>query len=133
VERWYPGGGLWESRRRWPLLRFLSRSGIALAAEKPNSNFNGVQIGTITYSYRGMPGTAEDLLKYITRVGISSVELMGEPVEQYAGIPSRAPVQVQEVQATRRRPTEGDDIRRKEKPCNSGGGNPRLAQDGFNG
>lgn len=67
----------------------LSRSGIALAAKKLNSNFNGVQIGTITYSYRGMPGTAEDLLRYITQCGISSVELMGEPVEQYAGIPSR--------------------------------------------
>ncbi|MDP8245157.1 MAG: sugar phosphate isomerase/epimerase [Candidatus Hinthialibacter antarcticus] len=58
------------------------------AASKPNSNFNGVQIGTITYSYRGMPGSAEDILKYIVQCGISSVELMGEPVEQFAGVPS---------------------------------------------
>jgi sugar phosphate isomerase/epimerase len=55
---------------------------------KPNSNFNGVQIGAITYSFRSMPGTAEDLLKYIVECGISSVELMGEPAEQYAGIPT---------------------------------------------
>ncbi len=56
-------------------------------AGKPNSNFNGVQIGAITYSFRGMPGTAEDLLKYIVRCGLSSVELMGEPAEQFAGAP----------------------------------------------
>jgi hypothetical protein len=43
-----------------------------------------VQIGVITYSYRSLPGSAEDLLKYITACGISSVELMGGPAEQYA-------------------------------------------------
>jgi len=63
-------------------------SNAALAADKPNSNFNGVQIGVITYSFRSLPGSAEDLLKYITQCGISSVELMGEPAEQFAGIPS---------------------------------------------
>jgi sugar phosphate isomerase/epimerase len=57
-------------------------------AGKPNSKFNGVQIGAITYSFRSMPSTAEDLLKYIVQCGISSVELMGEPVEQFAGVPS---------------------------------------------
>ena len=56
-------------------------------ASKPNSNFNGVQIGAITYSFRGMPGTAEDLLKYLVRCGLNSVELMGEPAEQFAGAP----------------------------------------------
>ena len=58
------------------------------SAGKPNSNFNGVQIGAITYSFRGMPGTAEDLLKYLIKCGLSSVELMGEPAEQFAGAPS---------------------------------------------
>ncbi len=56
-------------------------------SEKPNSNFNGVQIGTITYSYRGMPGTADDILNYVVQSGISSIELMGEPVEEFAGAP----------------------------------------------
>lgn len=57
-------------------------------AAKPDSQFNGVQIGTITYSYRDMPGkTAEDVLKYVVACGISSIELMGEPVEQFAGLP----------------------------------------------
>ena len=54
---------------------------------KPDSNFGGVQIGVITYSYRSMPGSAEQLLGYITRCGISSVELMGGPAEEFAGAP----------------------------------------------
>ncbi len=57
---------------------------------KPNSNFNGVQIGAITYSFRGMPGSAEDLLKYLLRCGLSSVELMGDAAEQFAGMPRGA-------------------------------------------
>jgi sugar phosphate isomerase/epimerase len=56
----------------------------AAAAGKPDSKFNGVQIGVITYSFRSMPGSAEDLLKYLTTCGISSVELMGGPAEKYA-------------------------------------------------
>jgi hypothetical protein len=67
----------------------MSRYALAgAAASKPNSNFNGVQIGAITYSWRSMPGTAEDLLKYAVKCGISSVELMGDPAEQFAGLPA---------------------------------------------
>jgi sugar phosphate isomerase/epimerase len=61
----------------------------AFAQAKPNSVFNGVQIGTITYSYRSMPDqSAEATLKYILDSGISAIELMGGPVESYAGAPS---------------------------------------------
>ncbi len=52
--------------------------------DKPDSKFNGVQIGVITYSYRSMPSSAEDILKYVTKCGISSIELMGGPAEKYA-------------------------------------------------
>ena len=57
---------------------------------KPNSNFDGVQIGVITYSYRSMPGAndAEALLKYIVDSGISAIELMGPAAEIYAGSPA---------------------------------------------
>jgi len=56
--------------------------------QKPNSKFGGVQIGAITYSYRSMPDqTLEAILNYTIQSGISSIELMGGPVEQYAGIP----------------------------------------------
>ncbi len=67
----------------------LGRSG-GRGAGKPNSNFNGVQIGAITYSYRGTPSTAEDLLKYLVLCGLSSVELMGDAAEQFAGMPRGA-------------------------------------------
>src|SRR3954452_7662899 len=60
----------------------------ALAQAKPNSLINGVQIGTITYSYRSMPDqSAEATLKYILDSGISAIELMGGPVESFAGAP----------------------------------------------
>ena len=61
----------------------------AFAQAKPNSVFNGVQIGTITYSYRSMPDqSAEATLKYILDSGISAIELMGGPVESFAGVPA---------------------------------------------
>ena len=56
----------------------------AAAVAPPNSKFNGVQIGVITYSYRSLPGSAEDILKYATECGINSIELMGGPAEQFA-------------------------------------------------
>jgi len=54
---------------------------------KPNSRFGGVQIGAITYSWRSMPSSAEDILKYCIQTGISSIELMGDVAERYAGLP----------------------------------------------
>ena len=63
----------------------------AFAQAKPNSLIDGVQIGTITYSYRSMPDqSAEATLKYIVDSGISAIELMGGPIESYAGIPTAA-------------------------------------------
>jgi sugar phosphate isomerase/epimerase len=56
------------------------------AAAKPNSVFNGVRIGTITYSYRGVENTAEGTLQAILKSGISEVELMSGPVDDYAGL-----------------------------------------------
>jgi sugar phosphate isomerase/epimerase len=61
----------------------------AFMQAKPNSLIEGVQIGTITYSYRSMPDqSAEATLKYIVDSGISAIELMGGPVESYAGAPA---------------------------------------------
>ncbi|AMQ57007.1 sugar phosphate isomerase/epimerase family protein [Algoriphagus sanaruensis] len=56
---------------------------------KPNSLINGVQIGCITYSFRSMPDqSAEATLQYVLDSGISSIELMGDPAENFAGMPS---------------------------------------------
>ncbi len=63
----------------------------AFAQGKPNSKIEGVQIGTITYSYRSMADQSADAtLKYIVDSGISAVELMGGPIESYAGAPTPA-------------------------------------------
>ena len=62
-----------------------TRAGSALLQAKPNSLIKGVQIGTITYSYRSMADqSAEATLKYIVDSGISAIELMGGPVNDWA-------------------------------------------------
>jgi len=69
-------------------------------SDKPNSNFNGVQIGAITYSWRSMPSSAEDVLNYCVQTGISSIELMGNVAEAYAGLPSMPPRPDRNVEQT---------------------------------
>ncbi|MGC4052278.1 MAG: hypothetical protein QM757_23340 [Paludibaculum sp.] len=49
--------------------------------------FGGVQIGAITYSFRTLPSTAQDVLKYCVELGLSSIELMSDPAESFAGAP----------------------------------------------
>jgi sugar phosphate isomerase/epimerase len=59
-------------------------------AKKPNSVFNGVRIGCITYSYRGTPDSAQDTLKALLQDGLSEVELMGGSILSYIGGPAKA-------------------------------------------
>lgn len=49
--------------------------------------YKGVQIGVITYSWRSMPSTPEDIIRYCKQAGITSIELMGNVAEEYAGAP----------------------------------------------
>ena len=60
-----------------------------LAAAQPNSTFGGVRIGVITYSFRALPGSAEDTLKYCLDCGFSGIELMSNVAESYAGSPAQ--------------------------------------------
>ncbi len=46
-----------------------------------------VKIGAITYSYRSLPGSAEELLGYLKKAGMDTTELMGGPAEEFAGGP----------------------------------------------
>lgn len=56
---------------------------------KSKSVINGVKIGLITYSFRDLPDqSAEATLDYVTKCGISAIELMGGPAEMYAGAPA---------------------------------------------
>lgn len=58
----------------------------APAAAKPNSVFDGVRIGVITYSYRGVESTAQGTLQALLKSGLSEVELMSGPVDDYVGL-----------------------------------------------
>ena len=75
-------------------------------ASRPDSKFNGVQIGVITYSYRSLPGSVDELLDYTVRSGISSIELMGEPAEQFAGKPTFTRIP---------RPRRGEDVTEEQR------------------
>lgn len=66
---------------------YLMLPATSLAGNK-GSKFGGVQIGAITYSYRSMADQSLNAyLNYIVQSGLSSVELMGNIAEQYAGMP----------------------------------------------
>lgn len=64
----------------------MPRSILAADSSKPNSVMNGVRVGCISYSYRSMANSAEDVLKALVTDGLSEVELMGNTIQQYAGI-----------------------------------------------
>jgi sugar phosphate isomerase/epimerase len=88
------------SRRHFIGSGMIAAAGMALASKssfansifapaKPNSKINGVQIGVITYSFRSMPGSIEQILGYCVDCNINYIELMGEAAEAYAGAPKR--------------------------------------------
>jgi len=90
-----------KSRRKFIGKSATATAGIMLAAQTgfgfPNiirnygknaSAFKGVQIGTITYSFRSMADqSAEATLQYVLDCGVSHIELMGDPAESFAGKP----------------------------------------------
>jgi sugar phosphate isomerase/epimerase len=85
------------SRRRFITTTALATTALAVTpfsdlfamGIKPDSNFGGVQIGAITYSWRSMPSSAADILKYCKEAGLSSIELMGDVAEVFAGLPKK--------------------------------------------
>lgn len=64
----------------------LVKPDLLFAADKPNSKFDGVQIGVITYSFNGMP--ASEIIPSMVKIGISAVELMSNHAESLAGAPA---------------------------------------------
>ena len=65
---------------------FFSKDLLAFA--NPDSKFGGIQIGTITYSFRSLPTDVDKVIEYCKQAGISALELMGDTAEAYAGSPS---------------------------------------------
>ena len=49
---------------------------------------DGVRVGAISYSFRQIPGSAEEILKYMVDLGLDTIELMGSPAELFAGAPA---------------------------------------------
>ncbi|WP_297090034.1 sugar phosphate isomerase/epimerase [uncultured Draconibacterium sp.] len=52
------------------------------------STFGGVPVGVITYSWRSMPDSVEEIIAYCKAANITSLELMGYTAEEWAGAPA---------------------------------------------
>jgi sugar phosphate isomerase/epimerase len=60
----------------------------AAATQKPNSIWGGVQVGIIApYAFQGAATTVQDILKHTVTLGLSAVELSGDALETFAGLP----------------------------------------------
>lgn len=98
----------------------------AVASAKPCSVFKGVRIGCITYSYRSDKiNSAEDTLKALLQCGLSEVELMGGPIQSYAGIGGKATDAQRETQLAK--------CRELRKMFNDAGANIHIHKMGFLG
>lgn len=98
----------------------------AAASTKPCSVFKGVRIGCITYSYRtDRVNSAEDTLKALLQDGLSEVELMGGPIQSYAGIGGKATEAQRETQLAK--------CRELRKMYNDAGVNIHIHKMGFLG
>jgi len=65
---------------------FLGVPRVAFGA--PNSKIAGVQIGTITYSFKQDVKKPDEIIPDLAKIGISSVELMSDDGERMAGAPA---------------------------------------------
>jgi sugar phosphate isomerase/epimerase len=66
----------------------LASSSRLLAADKPNSKFNGTLVGVIApYSFHNMPSDATSILNDLLQANISGVEMQNTTAELYAGAP----------------------------------------------
>jgi sugar phosphate isomerase/epimerase len=71
-----------------PAAHLLTRPRSLLAASKPDSRIEGVQIGLIApYAFRGTARSAEEILESLVALGLSGVEMQNTPVEEFAGAP----------------------------------------------
>ena len=77
------------SRREIGKLALAALPATRLCSAKPNSIFGGVQVGiNAPYSFHNIPGTADDILNYMTQLNLSAAELRLQPVEAYLKAPT---------------------------------------------
>lgn len=86
-----------RSRRRFlqtlagSALGFTLMPRLAQARTLPPTTIKGVRVGAISYSFRQIPSSAEEILQYMVDLGLDTIELMGGPAEIYAGAPPPPP------------------------------------------
>ena len=78
--------------RRFTRRQFLQTAGLASAAivaSRPLRSWSRspALLGAISYSFREIPTSAEEILGYMQTLGLTTIELMGGPAEVYAGAP----------------------------------------------
>lgn len=78
----------------------------------PNSKIAGVQIGTITYSFKQDVKKPDEIIPDVAKIGISSVELMSDDGERMAGAPA-IPTFGPGVKPTPDQQAQMDEARRK--------------------
>lgn len=79
------------------------------AAGQVCSKFGGVQIGAITYSFRGLPGGLDNIIKYCQEANLSSIELMGSDLEASLGAPENPTMKIfAQIRAAQPAPKPGE-------------------------
>ena len=107
-------------RRRFLQSTVLTAGAVAIAPlqtactprakeEVGRSNFGGVEIGAITYSFRTMPTDAGSILLYSLASGLGTLEMMGDVAENYAGRPTQTrPVLGQDLTPEQQREAQAE-------------------------
>jgi hypothetical protein len=111
------------TRRDFGKVALAAGAASRLMAAKPDSVFGGVQIGTITYSFRSLPSSADEVLKYCLDCGISAIELMSNVVSAIAvGVKSGSSASSRPGSAAGPRPARAEFPDGKQYVLATGGG-----------
>lgn len=71
-----------------PLAAALTKSETLIAAAKPDSKWEGVQVGmNVPYNFGNNMMSPDETLDRCVQLGVSAVELRSQPVEQFLGVP----------------------------------------------
>ena len=93
----------------WGMPTFINKLG------RSGSRIKGVKVGVITYSFRSLPDqSAEATLQYVLDSGISAIELMGGPAEEFAGAPKN-PVNFRSLYRLRRKQRAKEELTAEEE------------------
>lgn len=110
-------------------LNFAFKNPSESVSKKVNSNFGGVNIGVITYSWRSMPGGIENIVKYCQECNVSSIELMSGDLETYLGAPENPMMAMFRRPPTPPPPPQGEQVEQAETPAPRPRRRPQLTPE----